>query len=715
MLALLPVMAFGSWALWSLSSALDEASRTQAQWVADDAMAALDKLLLERRGDLLLVAGLPAMKGLDPVSIAPALDHLVAAKSTAYRLALVADAQGRILAVNQFNGEGRPIPSAQLLGQTVAQEGWFQDALRAVKPVMVAWVQADPLTQTVFGANQPVLTMSVPIKDELGTVAGVLSARLMSKPLPEVLSSRSQLDTSGGGLALALLSKAGSPLADPMPLTQEGRQAIVMVPASGFLASSGLGWRVAVYGTEGEGRLDAGTVLAGLTGALLLTGFGVTRGSRCEGLAQENQTGRRDEGGQAESQPQPHATAEASGSSTADLAPLSQELQLIFDSVPVMIWCKDTENRILRVNKLAAASIGRPVSDIEGRFVKELFPDEADQYYQEDLAVIRSGLAKTGMIEPYHAASGEKRWLRTDKIPRRDERGNIIGVLALSVDITDLARAEEAERKRAGRELDQSEEQIRQLQRMEAVGRLAGDVAHDFSNLLTIILGHSQLLREGLDRQAPLFQPVDEITKAAERATSLLQHLLVFSRKQSRQLQRLNLNEIVAAQAPMLQQLCGDRIRVVQALAPELGWVLADVSQVEQVLLHLCLNAREAMPNGGTVTVETRNVTLEPSFVQRYMRSKPGAYVMLAVADTGVGMDDYVQARCFEPFFTTKPNSDETGLGLSTVYGIVKQSDGAIEIVSAPGQGATFKIYFPCVEAGPGGVANRGAARDPEK
>jgi two-component system, cell cycle sensor histidine kinase and response regulator CckA len=266
----------------------------------------------------------------------------------------------------------------------------------------------------------------------------------------------------------------------------------------------------------------------------------------------------------------------------------------------------------------------------------------------------------------------------------------------LSLTVDRLQR-EAAERKKAETALDQSEEQVRQLQRMEAIGRLAGDVAHDFNNLLTIILGHGQLLRDNLDPQAPMFQQVDELTKAAERASALTRHLLVFSRKQPRQLQQLNLNDIVTAQAPMLERMLGDLVQVVPALASEPGLILADASQIEQVLLTLCLNARDAMPNGGTVTIETRDVTADQAFVQRHIQSQPGAYVLLAVVDTGIGMDDYVQAHCFDPFFTTKPRGEAAGLGLSTVYGIVKQNGGFIEIVSAPGQGAAFKMYFPRV------------------
>ena len=697
-LAWLPALAFGAWFALSASSAVEQVSRSQAQRAAGNAADALNQLLLEWRGDLLMLADRSTVKGLDPASLAPTLDHLVATKQQAYRMALVADAQGRILAVSQIDGEGRPIQFAPLLGRTVAQESWFQDAMRAVQPVAVEGVQSDSLTQAIFGASPPVLTMSAPIKDDLGTVAGVLSVRLALQPLQDVLTRHGRSDQYGNVLSLVLLNKEGRPIAGPAELPQTGQFPSATVPATGFLAASGLDWRVVVYDTAGERSADSQTLLAGLATVLLIAGLGTIRAIRRYGLGAGAEMERSGRSGAADAQPQRVAVAEGAGSSGPAVALRQRDLRSIFDSVPAMIWCKDTDNRILRANQSAAASIGRPVDEIEGRFMKEFFPDEADKYYQDDLEVIRSGRAKTGMIEPCRAASGEQRWVRTDRVPYRDEQGNIVGVLVFSVDITDRIRAEEAERQRAEADGDGSEDPVRPLQKLEAVGRLAGGIAHDFGNLLTIILGHSELLRERLEPEAPLFQPVDEIAKAAERASVLARHLLAFSRQQPRQLQRLSLNDVVTAQAPILASMLGERIRLVTTLAPTIGPVLADRSQIEHVLLHLCANAHDAMPGGGTLTIETGDVVLDRAFVQRHIRSKPGAYVMLAVTDTGGGMDDFVQTHCFDPYFTTKPKGEATGLGLSTVYGIVKQNEGLIDLVSAPGRGAAFKIYLPRAE-----------------
>ncbi|TAJ09854.1 MAG: response regulator [Nitrospirae bacterium] len=708
-LSCLPVLAFGGWIVWSASSVVGQVSLSQAQAKAGEAMGAIEALLLERRGDLLMLADMSAVKGLDPAFVSPAVDRLVMAKQPAYRLALVADAQGQILAVNQVDGAGRPIASGAVIGQIVAQESWFQDALRAVKPVAVEGFQVDPLTQAVFGAGPPVLRMSVPIKDDLGTVTGVLSVRLALQPVQAILTQHGRPDPSGHAYSLVLANKDGQPIAGPAELPQAGQTPSATVPAMGFLAASGLNWRLAAYETEARSVLpEQGLALLGLGLSVLLTVGGVAWT-----VTQRNRS----------------TDTEPVGS-TMEAAQAYREQQIIFDSVPAMVFYKDRNNRILRTNKAAAASIGKPVEEVEGKLAQELWPDESGRYHQDDLAVIQSGRPKVGIIEPYHTASGEKRWVRTDKIPHRDDQGAVIGVIVFAVDITEQVRAEEllrgtqqalearvsertaelsqmvetlqreaAERKKAETALDQSEEQVRQLQRMEAVGRLAGDVAHDFNNLLTIILGHSELLLKDLDPQAPSFHAVDEISKAAGQASALAQHLLTFSRKQPRQLQRLNLNDLITAQIPALGRVLGNRNRLVTSLTPDLGLVLVDTSQVEQVLLNLCLNAREAMPDGGTVTIETRGVTVDEAFVQRHIQSKPGAYVMLVVTDQGVGMDDYVQAHCFEPFFTTKPKGEATGLGLSTVYGIVKQNGGFVEIVSAPGQGTTFKVYLPCAEA----------------
>ncbi|HUQ87086.1 MAG TPA: PAS domain S-box protein [Vicinamibacterales bacterium] len=242
------------------------------------------------------------------------------------------------------------------------------------------------------------------------------------------------------------------------------------------------------------------------------------------------------------------------------------------------------------------------------------------------------------------------------------------------------------------------EDQLRQAQKMEAVGRLAGGIAHDFNNLLTAIRGNAELMSHRVKHDPPMAAEVDEILHAADRAASLTRQLLAFSRKQVLQPVALDLNEIVSSVSRMARRLIGTDVQLRLDLARSIAQVLADPAQVEQVLLNLIVNARDAMPSGGHITVLTQNVRLEsgsPEIVQAGIA--PGAFVMLSVTDDGIGMDKATQARIFEPFFTTKETGRGTGLGLSTVYGIIRQTGGAITVVSERGKGAIFKVYLPAV------------------
>jgi two-component system, cell cycle sensor histidine kinase and response regulator CckA len=322
---------------------------------------------------------------------------------------------------------------------------------------------------------------------------------------------------------------------------------------------------------------------------------------------------------------------------------------------------------------------------------------------QELLAV---DLSKDVYVNPEHRAAiireyiefgtfqtGEVRWKRKDGrqitvrlsgTALKNERGETLGFEMIAEDITERRALEE---------------QLRQSQKMEAVGRLAGGIAHDFNNLLTVIKGYSELMLEELDGPDPLHNELDEIRKAADRAASLTRQLLAFSRQQVLAPKVLDLNIIVNNMDKLLHRLLGEDIDLFTVLEPGLGRVKADPGQLEQVIMNLAVNARDAMPRGGKLTIETTNVDLDDAYARDHVSVTPGRYVMIAVSDTGLGMTEKVKSRIFEPFFTTKEVGKGTGLGLSTVYGIIKQSGGYVWVYSELGIGSTFKVYLPRVDA----------------
>ena len=349
-------------------------------------------------------------------------------------------------------------------------------------------------------------------------------------------------------------------------------------------------------------------------------------------------------------------------------------LHSLMDNIPDRIWFKDAQGRFIRINKAKADSHGlsspdEAVNKTDRDFFRAEFAEQTDK---EERDVMSTGRPLVAQEQKLTYEQGHEAWVSVTKVPLRDPKGQTIGTFGIARDIT--------ERKRL-------EEQLRHSQKMEAIGRLAGGVAHDFNNLLTVILGYGSLLLEQTPANDARYEPIRMIRTTAERAAALTRQLLAFSRKQLLMPVVLDLNTVITELAPMLRRLIGEDIRLVTDLADGLGAIKADRNQLEQILVNLVVNARDAMPTGGQLTIATRN---EDAAAPR---------VVLTVRDTGHGMDEYTRAHLFEPFFTTKEVGKGTGLGLATVYGIVQQSGGEISVDSAPGAGATFCIALPRVES----------------
>ncbi len=376
-----------------------------------------------------------------------------------------------------------------------------------------------------------------------------------------------------------------------------------------------------------------------------------------------------------------------------EMLSMNRTLQALFDASPLSIMALDKEGRVTMWNRAAERTFGWTREEAVGRTNPIVPPDRMGEFHLLRDRVIREG-GFSGVEIRRQRKGGEPVDLSLSTAAMRDADGEFVGIMSVLMDVTDRKRVEAA--------LKQSEEQLLQAQKMEAVGRLAGGVAHDFNNLLTAIRGYADLLLQRLDNGSPHRRDVEEIRKAGDRASSLTQQLLAFSRKQVMVPRVLDLNEVVENMEDMIRRMIGENIDLVTLLRTDLWRVKVDRGQIEQVIMNLVVNARDAVGTGGKITLETANVVLDEEYVFRHPVVAPGAYAMLAVSDTGCGMDEETKERMFEPFFTTKEKGKGTGLGLSTVYGIVKQSNGYIWVYSELHRGSTFKIYLPRHES-PGG------------
>lgn len=356
-------------------------------------------------------------------------------------------------------------------------------------------------------------------------------------------------------------------------------------------------------------------------------------------------------------------------------------LTRVVEQAAESILIMDTEGKIEYVNPAFEAMSGYAPNEVLGRHPR-IFRDVNPEFYDDLWERVRGGENWEGRL-----VSKRKNGTRYEEEGTvsavRNDRGEIVRFVEVMRDVTDLIKLESG---------------LRQAQKMEAIGQLAGGVAHDFNNLLTVILTNCHYLLKAVDESSPLRQDVEEIKQSGERAASLTRQLLAFSRRQVVEPVVVDLNQVLVGIEKMLGRVIGEDIELATNPAAHLDRVFVDLSQVEQVILNLAVNARDAMPDGGNLTLGTENVVLSDEYARLRNEVQPGRYVVLSVADSGCGMDEVTRSRIFEPFFTTKEPGKGTGLGLASVYGIVRQSGGHIGVHSEVGEGTVFKVYFPMVE-----------------
>jgi two-component system, cell cycle sensor histidine kinase and response regulator CckA len=363
-----------------------------------------------------------------------------------------------------------------------------------------------------------------------------------------------------------------------------------------------------------------------------------------------------------------------------------ERMRFALQSANVGIWDQDYKTGVLKWSETLEAHYGLEPGTFDGTFegfVERIHPDDRNSVVETVGRAVKSGTDFT-VLNRAMWADGSVHWLSGAGRVHLDEHGEAERAVGIYLDVTEQRNREE---------------QFQQAQKMEAIGRLAGGVAHDFNNLLTVILGHCELLLAGLDPDDSRHGDIKEIQKAGASAASLTRQLLAFSRKEIIEPKLLDLNEVVAHIQTMLGRLIGEDITVRVRLQAEPALAIADRGQMEQIVMNLAVNSRDAMPKGGTLTIETATVDLDANYAKTHLSARPGRYVALTVSDTGTGMTSHVQSRLFEPFFTTKEVGKGTGLGLATVHGIVTRTGGSINVYSEVGRGTSIKVYFPRADA----------------